>query len=146
MAELSLDEAELLAIYLETFLYGESPKFIFEENPTKFSPSGIFFTLFWIALWILWIRRTEAKNNRSLIIVLSLMLVLSTSVGPVESKPILTRLSSSLQHITIAWLRVIEAFIFHGDLAHGGPIGSPCPSFFVAQIDFLSCVKGILLK
>ncbi|KAF8517661.1 hypothetical protein JB92DRAFT_2173841 [Gautieria morchelliformis] len=87
MAGISLDKTQLIAIFLETFTY------------------GIFFTLFWITLWVLFQRQSKGLSTKSLIVTLILMLLMSTA------------------HITIEFVRVIEAFVVHRDAGSGGPVG-----------------------
>ena len=90
---------------------------------------GIFFTLFWITLWVLLKDRTN--SNRFLIGALLFMLILSTVVSRIKLEPIFTRLTRPLQHIILDFVRVIEGFIVHRDSRLGGPIGTPYSFLFV---------------
>ena len=81
MKDISLDKAELIAIFPETFLYGKNSGEYQGISNSHRPPSGIFFTLFWITLSVLFKEGTETSRNRSLLALLVSMLILITAVS-----------------------------------------------------------------
>ena len=77
-----LDKAELLALFLETFVYGMSFRLVTSMSPLMII-KGIFFTLFLITCIILSSARLGRTHSRTIILPTAFfMLALATAVSP----------------------------------------------------------------
>ena len=122
MGGISLDEAALVSIILESLLYGSRPKSFGSCSNTNKLRSGVFTIMFGFTLWVLIHERIGRINMRLLLPALALY-ALATAVSQLmESMSRMVHLMlDCVKHLTIDAYRIVKAFITYRN-APGGPI------------------------
>lgn len=83
----NIDKAELVSIFVEALLYGQSDSFYPFVSGMEWLTrlSGIFVVLFIAAVWILLFRRSTDRVNMPMLIAAILMFVFATTVSTLHS-------------------------------------------------------------
>ena len=120
MGGISLDEAALISMILESLLYGSRPK-----SPcliTNKLGSGIFTVMFGFILWVLIHKRSGRINMRLLLPTLGLYALATAVSHLMESTPrMILLMLDCVKHLTIDAYQVVKSLIKYRDTP-GGPI------------------------
>ena len=122
MGGISLDEAALVSMILESLLYGSRPKSFGSCSNTNKLGSGVFIIMFGFTLWVL-IHKRIGRINMGLLLPALALYALATAVSHLmESMPRIIHLTLDyVKRLTIDAYRIVKAFITYRD-APGGPI------------------------